>query len=341
MDKQFMGSVLSRFVRKQDERSITEVLRMDARSICRSSRCILTVPYWKSAPWFPLLIDLLITPPVILTGQDLFLLTHPDSRPIIPSEESKMEDTRVQFIWTWNDVLKSQTWISWCQLNNCDPITYPIEKICDFLVDMLTRERSFNTIAGYRTAISEAHELVDGVSVGTHPNISRMMHALYSENPPPVKPDDPIDIIPSLDYIRSLGDNNTMSIRNLNVKISFLTALITASRPLDLKRTDLFMLKISRNSITLECIKPKEYNIAKAHSLSSTKSPRKKFYIGNYDDERLCPYSAFTTLIDRTRQWRDTEDKKKSLFLITRESYLRIRSLNSGADLASILALGN
>ncbi|RGB41910.1 hypothetical protein C1646_684437 [Rhizophagus diaphanus] len=158
-------------------------------------------------------------------------------------------------------------------------------------------------IAGYRIAISEAHELVDGVLVGTHPDISWTMHAIHSENPPPVKSDDLIDIIPSLDYIRSLEDNSTMLIRNLTVKTSFLIALVTASRPLDLKRIDLFTLKITRNSITLECIKPKEYNIAKAHSLSSTKSP------------------AFITLIDRTRQWRDTEDKKKSLFLITREPY--------------------
>src|ERR1044071_1491288 len=53
-------------------------------------------------------------------------------------------------------------WISWCQLNNIDPVTCPINNICDFFVDMLAKGLTFNTIARYRTAISECHDNVDG-----------------------------------------------------------------------------------------------------------------------------------------------------------------------------------
>ena len=69
---------------------------------------------------------------------------------------------------------------------------------------------AYNTIAGYRTAISEIHEWIDDVTVGSHPDITWAMKAIFLENPPPIHSDDPINIIPSLDYIKSLGDNDSV-----------------------------------------------------------------------------------------------------------------------------------
>lgn len=163
---------------------------------------------------------------------------------------------------------------------------------------MLTEEKSYNTIAGYRSAISEVHDFVDGVAIGSHPDISHMMHAIHSDKPPPSKPDDPVNISLSLDYIRNLGSNKSMSIRDLSVKTAFLMALVTAFRPSDLKRIDLTTLRKTRNSITLECVKLKEYNIARSHSLSTTKSLCKKIYIGSYDNDELCSYNTLNTLLD-------------------------------------------
>jgi len=167
---------------------------------------------------------------------------------------------------------------------------------------MLSNELSFNTIAGYKTAISEIHDRVDGCAIGSHLDIARMMHAIHYENPLPAKSDDPIDIIPSLDFIKGLGDNSSMTIRDLSIKTAFLLALVTASRPSDLRRIDLNTMKMTRKSITFECIKPKEYNIAKAHSLFTSKHQTKKLYIGSYEEDLLlCPYNAFTTFMERTR----------------------------------------
>jgi hypothetical protein len=110
--------------------------------------------------------------------------------------EPKVEDTRVQHIRAWYEskgfskksinLLVStldknstqmvssniRTWLSWCELHLCNPITCPVNKICDFFVDMLAKELSFNTIAGYRTAISEIHEHIDDAPIGSHPDIS-------------------------------------------------------------------------------------------------------------------------------------------------------------------------
>jgi hypothetical protein len=159
----------------------------------------------------------------------------------------------------------------------------------------------------------------------------------------------------------------------LFIKTSFLLALITACRPSDLKKIDLTTLRRTSTSITLSCVYPKEYKIARSHSLSTSKSPIKQIYISIYtEDPLLCPYMSLSSLLSRTEAWRISNEQKCSIFLIIRKphspavtdtiasciktiitlsspssSAKDMQSLaayflqNAGADLASILALGN
>ena len=132
-----------------------------------------------------------------------------------------------------------RTWIFWCESKSVDPVICDIKDICEFFADMVIKGLAYNTIAEYRSAISEIHEQVNGANVGMHPDISRTLHTIYVENPPQTHSDDPIDITPSLDYIRNLGQNDEMSIRDLSIKTSFLLALVTGSHPSDLKKINL------------------------------------------------------------------------------------------------------
>jgi hypothetical protein len=162
---------------------------------------------------------------------------------------------------------------------------------------MLNKGLVYNTITGYRMAISEVHEQVDGSPIGSHSDISRFLQAIHKNNLPPIHSDDPIDIMPSLDYIRNLDDNISMSIRDLCIKTSFLLALVTACRPSDLRKIDLSTLRRTFTSIKLECLLPK----ARSHFSFTSKSSIKQIYIGLYkDDSLLCPYSALVLLLFRT-----------------------------------------
>ncbi|CAG8436131.1 10656_t:CDS:2 [Funneliformis caledonium] len=182
------------------------------------------------------------------------------------------------------------------------------------------------------------------------------MHAIHIKNPPLTHSDEPIDITPSLDYIKEMGDNLSMTIRDLTIKTSFLLALVTASRPSDLRKVNLTTMKDLNTSYS------------KSHSLTTSKSPTKKIYVGRYnDDPFLCPYNALQFLLSRTRSWRDNQKKQEALFLITKPPHTPaatdtiagwiktvikmsakdMRSLsafflqNAGGDISTILALGN
>ncbi|CAG8487821.1 11863_t:CDS:2 [Gigaspora margarita] len=127
-------------------------------------------------------------------------------------------------------------WCVWCYERSMDPIQGPLENIIEFLNDMSNQNKAFNIIASYRTAISEIHNHIDGYQVGRHPEITKFMIAIRKINPPPSPPDNGLDILLLLDFIVSLGANDSMSILDLSWKAAFLTALGTASRPSDLQR---------------------------------------------------------------------------------------------------------
>ena len=123
----------------------------------------------------------------------------------------------------------------------------------------------------------------------------------------------------------------------------------------------------------MDCVYPKEYKIARSHSLTTSKSPSKPIYISIYPDEPLlCPFTTLSSLLERTEFWRISDDQKSCIFLITTGPHtpaatctiagwiksiieqsspsstakdMRVTSAfllqNSGADIAAILALGN
>ncbi|CAG8778570.1 16446_t:CDS:1 [Gigaspora rosea] len=90
-------------------------------------------------------------------------------------------------------------WCVWCNERNMDPMQGPLENVIKFLSDMNNQQKAFNTLALYRTAISEVHEHIDGYPVGRHPEIAKFIITIQKTNPPPPSPDEAIDILPSLD----------------------------------------------------------------------------------------------------------------------------------------------
>ncbi|RGB36089.1 hypothetical protein C1646_697977 [Rhizophagus diaphanus] len=68
---------------------------------------------------------------------------------------------------------------------------------------MLSKGFAYNTIVGYRIAVSETHEHVDGYSIETRRDVAKTMLSIHIDNPPPIHSYDPIDITPSLDYIKN------------------------------------------------------------------------------------------------------------------------------------------
>ena len=138
----------------------------------------------------------------------------------------------------------------------------------------------------------------------------KAIQAVRIQNPPPVKSDEPFDISPSLEYIVKLGDNISMPIKDLYHKTAFLMVLVSACRPSDLHRLNALSYRQSSSGCTFNCIDPKEYKIAVAHSTLTSKSRVKQIFINAYPENlQLCPFDAIKVLMIRTQSWRISESQ--------------------------------
>ncbi|CAG8749791.1 15114_t:CDS:1, partial [Gigaspora rosea] len=69
-------------------------------------------------------------------------------------------------------------WNIWYNKRNVNSIHSPLRDIIKFLNDMCDQQKAYNTIASYRSAISEIHNYVDGYPVGRHSDIIKFMIAI-------------------------------------------------------------------------------------------------------------------------------------------------------------------
>ncbi|RGB32861.1 hypothetical protein C1646_762386 [Rhizophagus diaphanus] len=228
------------------------------------------------------------------------------------------------------------------------PLRHPKWRMLGCRISGRKRWKVANAIAGYHTAISEIHELVDGQSVGSHPDISRAILAVHRLNLPVVKQNDNLDISSSLEYILSLGDNNSMSFHQLTIKTIFLVALVMASHPSDIVRMDLMTLQATDNSYSFDCVALKEYNIASVHSTAMTKLKQSISGQHQSKNDRLSDSMEkrewlTKPAIDTIAGWIKSVIQISSPASTTKDVHATSASLaqNAGMDLSTILALGN
>ena len=78
----------------------------------------------------------------------------------------------------------SAKWAGWCQQQNPDPLSGPIEDIVNFLAGLFSEGYQYQSLNVYRSAISSTHEKVDGVNVGSHPAVTRLLKGAFHSRPP-------------------------------------------------------------------------------------------------------------------------------------------------------------
>ncbi|CAG8826702.1 32055_t:CDS:2 [Gigaspora margarita] len=94
-------------------------------------------------------------------------------------------------------LLNIKKWLSWCTERQVDPVAGSLNSIVEFLNDQLDSGKAYNTIAGYRSAISEIYDWVNYSLIGSHPIIVKAMRGVYHKNPPPPPDDEVIDLVPA------------------------------------------------------------------------------------------------------------------------------------------------
>ena len=194
-----------------------------------------------------------------------------------------------------------------CAERKADPFHAPLDLILNFLVGKKAEGLAYNTVAGYKSAISAYHAGINGAPIGQHQLVKRLLTGVYNECPPKPKYTGTWDVQQVLNYIEELGPNNELDDGTLTHKLAMLLAITTAGRASDLLAFDLGYMADQGESINFALVE-----------LTKTSKPGKQRQVVSIHEftERPALYSVecVRDYIRRTISWRTT-DKQHKLFL--------------------------
>ena len=215
---------------------------------------------------------------------------------------------------SWRDKTNSNysssfaKWAGWCHKRGRNPLSGPIADVVNFLADLSTQGYQYQSLNCYRSAISSVHEAVDGVSVGTHPAVARLLKGAFHIKPPMPRYSSFWDVGTVTSYLQSLGDNESLSLRHLTLKTAMLLALTRPSRSADLSKLDVCWRSYQSDGVTFRPV-----HLAKQNRLS--KHIPDFFFPCFKDDPILCPVVTLRAYEERTKDFREFQSPKPKTHL--------------------------
>ena len=167
---------------------------------------ILVAPLWRTQPWFPSLLNVLVDLPILLPDiPDLIIPSLNCDCPVletqpqlvawkvsgitsVPKEipnnaiELLMSSRRSKTISNYNSAWKK--WEGWCKQRGTHPFQADVSAILGFLADQFEEGRQYRSLNYYSSALSSTHLPVEGFPVGQHPLVVRLLKGAYIQQPP-------------------------------------------------------------------------------------------------------------------------------------------------------------
>ncbi|KAI8518767.1 hypothetical protein Bbelb_020240 [Branchiostoma belcheri] len=85
--------------------------------------------------------------------------------------------TKKQYKGAWH------RWVLWCNSRNKNPFSSSINDVLDYLHSLYARGLEYRSIGVARSAISAVHAPIDGVNVGAHPYVVKLMKGVFQSRP--------------------------------------------------------------------------------------------------------------------------------------------------------------
>lgn len=201
---------------------------------------------------------------------------------------------------------KFRKFSSWCSEREIDPHTATLAQCADFLTSLFQSGLKYRTIAGYRSMLSAILPPADGVSIGQHPDIIRLLKGVFNKRPPEKRLVPEWDLRKVLDFLTSktFEPISKISLKYLTLKSVFLAAISTFRRCSDLQA-----LKINQGFMSIV----QEGIVFVRDGLCKQDRPGhigKQIFIPCFKKNiKLDPKRAIQTYIKRTEEFRNGENR--------------------------------
>ncbi|KAI8480797.1 hypothetical protein Bbelb_414820 [Branchiostoma belcheri] len=263
------------------------------------AQVILIAPVWDTAVWYPVLLEMVVEEPILLPQHEHLLiqvesgLPHPEGSKLQLAAWHVCGDnmrctafrqragTQRQYSSAWDK------WSSWCRGRDLDPVCAPLSQVLEFLLSQHERGLQYRTVNVYRSAISSTHLPLEGRPLGEHPLMRRFMKGLFELRPPLPKYSFTWDVRQVLDFLRRWSPANSLSLRQLTLKLAMLVALVSAGREQTLSFLD---VKLKRRIPGGVC-----FRVEKLTKTSRPGSVIQEIIVPKFEEDRHSTRSASTS----------------------------------------------
>ena len=213
---------------------------------------------WKTQPWYPLLLAMLVDQPRLLPIQQT---SHTESDPLTTQLAVWSVSGSHSVVKAFQAKLQSSS-LGHGEIRQTSVTAYslgdrftgvvnevqihflgPVSDVANSLASLHQEGYQYNSLNAYRSAISSVHERVDGVPIGQHSTIVRLLKEAYNARPPTPSYSGTWDEQRVLNYIESMGRSKNLELKHLNLKTVFLLATTRPSRSADLANLEVKRMK--------------------------------------------------------------------------------------------------
>ena len=188
-------------------------------------------------------------------------------------------------------------WTSWCNKREVNPLSCGIQPFLDFLSDLFREGLKYRTINLIRSAVSMTHVPIESTPIGQHPLVSRLMKGVHNSRPPEPQYSTTWDVSIVLSWIKKLGKNEDLSLKDLSGKLALLMALVSANRTSELQALDLRF-----RVYTPEGVRFKLASLTKKRKAGAP--VRECFYVSFTKDTCLCVVQCLKAYEEATKNHR-------------------------------------
>lgn len=197
------------------------------------------------------------------------------------------------------------SWYRWCGERSSDPVAPSLSEVLAYLTHLFELGRSYRTINLHRSMLSSTLPEIDGIVIGKHPLVCRLLRAVYNRRTPKAKYSVFWDAENVLENIKELGPNASLSLKQLTFKTVLTLALATYARVSEIASIDFGTLRFQDGELLLRLLKPRK---------SQTSGPLATLTIRPLLTEPLvCPVESVRAYVERTTPLR--EGNARELFV--------------------------
>ena len=288
--------------------------------ILDETEIVLVAPVWQAQPWGPLLLSLLVQSSVFLPTSTNLLINPSDpqqSHPMISRLHLSVFRISVA------DLLISATprstqktyesswkrWCSWCVSEKSNPISASLNNILSFLSNCFDDGLQYRSINVMRSTLSSTHPKIDGYAVGQHPYVLNVMKGILNNRPPKPQYSYTWDVRQVTKYMKQMGSNASLSLKQISLKLATLLALTCPKRVSSLAKLDINHYRLTPEGAIFTLTTP-----------TKTSRPNETvtaFFSSFTKDITLCPVECLKTYISATKDLRRLSGKEPSILFIS------------------------